>query len=89
MKSGKGSHETDDGAVGVAYEETLVELIDRSLVGDEVEVGEVDGRHDKGNERIATVVLGVGEDGDFGVQEFLFYFAAAVSIIFMNQPRRL
>lgn len=35
----------------------------------EVEMREVDGRNDERNERIAAVVLCVGEDGDVGLDE--------------------
>jgi len=36
------------------------------LVGDEGEVGEVDGGDYEGNERVLAVVFGVGEDGEAG-----------------------
>lgn len=36
---------------------------------DEVEVREVDGRDNEGDEGIAAVVFGVGEDGDIGLDE--------------------
>lgn len=36
-------------------------------MGDEVEMGEVDGWYDEGHEGVAAVVFGVGEDGDFGL----------------------
>lgn len=69
LKSGKRDDETDDGAVGVADQETLVERANGTLVGDKVKMGDVDGGNDERNERIATVVFGVGEDGDIGLGE--------------------
>lgn len=41
-------------------------------MGDEVEMGQVDGRDDEGNEGIAAVVFGIGEDGDFRLEELHF-----------------
>lgn len=41
-----------------------------ALVGDEVEVGEVHGGDDEGDEGVAAVVLCVGEDGEVGLEEF-------------------
>jgi hypothetical protein len=38
-------------------------------VWDEVEMGEVDGGDDEGDEGIAAIVFGVGEDGDVGLDE--------------------
>lgn len=69
LEGGEGDDEADDGAVGVADEEALVEVVLGALVGDEVEVGEVDGRDDEGDEGVATVVFGVGEDGEVGLEE--------------------
>lgn len=69
LQGGEGDDEADDGAVGVADEEALVEAVVFALVGDEVKVGEVDGRHDEGHDGIAAVVLGVGEDGNVGLEE--------------------
>jgi hypothetical protein len=48
--------------------------VDGALVGDEVEVRQVDGGHDERDEGIAAVVFGVGEDGDFGLEESHFCF---------------
>ena len=70
LQRGEGDDEPDDGAVGVADEEALGEAALGALVGDEVEVREVDGGDDEGDEGIATVVFRVGEDGDFGLGEF-------------------
>lgn len=69
LQGGEGDDEPDDGAVGVADEEALGELVDGALVGDEVEVRQVDGGHDERDEGVAAVVFGVGEDGDFGLEE--------------------
>lgn len=69
LESGEGNNKTNDGAVGVAHEEALVERANRALMGDEVEMGEVDGGNDKRHERIATVVLCVGEDRNVGLDE--------------------
>lgn len=69
LEGGEGDDEADDGAVGVADQEALLEAVDGALVGDEVEMGEVHGGDDEGNEGIAAVVLGVGEDGDVGLDE--------------------
>lgn len=69
LEGGEGDDEPDDGAVGVADEEALGQLVDGSLVGDEVEVRQVDGGHDERDEGIAAVVFGVGEDGDFSLEE--------------------
>lgn len=73
LERGKGDDEADDGAVGVADEEAPAEPADGTLVGDEVEVGEVDGRDDEGDEGVAAVVFGVGEDGDVGLDELEFW----------------
>ena len=35
-------------------------------------MGEIDGRHNERNERVSSVVFGVGEDGEFGFHEFEF-----------------
>lgn len=37
-------------------------------------MGKIDGRDDEGDEGIAAVVFSVGEDGDFGLEEFLFCY---------------
>jgi hypothetical protein len=42
-------------------------------MGDELEMGWVDGGDDEGDERVFAVVFGVGEDGDFGFDELHFY----------------
>jgi hypothetical protein len=39
------------------------------LVGDEGEVGEVDGRDYEGDEGVAAVVFGVGKDDELGSSE--------------------
>lgn len=70
----KGDDEPDDGAVGVAHEEALGEAVVRALVRNEVEVRQVDRGDDEGHEGILAVVFGVGEDGDFGLEEFHFWF---------------
>ena len=70
LEGGERDDEADNGAVGVADEEALVEAVDFSLVGDEVEMREVDGGHDEGHEGVAAVVFGVGEDGDVGLDKF-------------------
>lgn len=72
LQRGEGDDEPDDGAVGVADEEALVQAVDGALVRDEVEVRQVDGGHDEGDEGIAAVVFGVGEDGDFSLEESHF-----------------
>lgn len=72
LQRGEGDDEPDDGAVGVADEEALVQAVDGALVGDEVEVRQVDGGHDERHEGIAAVVFGVGEDGDFSLEESHF-----------------
>lgn len=82
LEGGEGDNEPDDGAVGVADEEALGQVVDGSLVGDEVEVREVDGGHDERDEGIAAVVFGVGEDGDFGLEEGHFWFCS-VSLTFL------
>lgn len=69
LESGEGNDETNDGAVGVAHEEALVKRANRALMRDEIEMGEVDGGNDERHERIATVVLCVGEDRDIGLDE--------------------
>lgn len=71
LQGGKGDDEADDGAVGVADEEAAREPVDGALVGDEVEMRKVHGRDDEGNQRVAAVVLCVGEDGDLGPQKLL------------------
>lgn len=62
-------HEPDHRAVRVAHQEALLEAVLPPLVGDEVEVRQVDRRHDEGHQRVAAVVLGVGEDGEVGLEE--------------------
>lgn len=74
LEGGQGPDEPDDGAVGVAHQEAPLELVHASLVGDEIQVREVDGRHDERHERIAPVVLGIREDGDFGLEKLLLCF---------------
>lgn len=79
LQRGEGDDEPDDGAVGVADEEALGELVHGALVRDEVEVGEVDGGDDERHEGIAAVVLGVGEDGNLSLEEFHLYKHGNVS----------
>lgn len=71
LQGSEGANQPDDCAVGIADEEALVQVSDGTLVRDQVEMGEVDGGDNEGDERIATVVLSVGEDGDFGLEELL------------------
>ena len=80
LEGGKGGDEADDGAVAVAYQEALVEAEDLALVGDQVEMVEVDGRDDEGHERVASVVLCVGEDGNVGVLELLLDIAGDIAV---------
>lgn len=74
LQGGEGDDEPDDGAVGVADEEALGQVVDGALVGDEVEVRQVDGGHDERDEGVAAVVFGVGEDGDFGLEKGHFCY---------------
>lgn len=74
LEGGEGPHEADDGAVGVAHEEAAREAVGAPLVRYQVQVGQVDGRHDEGDEGVAAVVFGVGEDGDFGLEELHLCF---------------
>lgn len=69
LQGGEGDDEADDGAVGVADEEALGQAVDGALVRDQVEVRQVDGRDDERDEGVAAVIFGVGEDGDFGLEE--------------------
>lgn len=56
-------------AVGVGDDEALVERQRLLLVRDDVDVVRVNGRDDEGNERVTSVVLCVGEDGELGSSE--------------------
>lgn len=80
LQGGEGDHEPNDGAVAVAHEEALVQTKRLLLVGDEVEMVEVDGRDDKGDERIAAVVLRIGEDGKAGILELLLNVTGDVAV---------
>ena len=72
LQGGEGHGYAYDGAVGVADEEALGEGAGLALVGDEVEVVEVDGGDDEGHVGVLAVVFGVGEDCEAGVLEFGF-----------------
>jgi hypothetical protein len=80
LESGEGNNETNDSAVGVAHEETLVQRANRALMRDEVEMGEVDGGNDERHERIATVVLCVREDRNIGLDELELNIASDVRV---------
>lgn len=80
LEGGKGGDEANDGAVAVAYQEALVEAEGLALVGDQVEMVEVDGRDDEGHEGVASVVLCVGEDGNVGVLELLLDVAGDIAV---------
>jgi len=69
LEGGEGDDEADDSAIGVANEEALVETVLGALVGDEVEVGEVDGRDDKRDEGVTAVIFGIREDGEVGLEK--------------------
>lgn len=61
--------ETDDCAVGVADEEAFVEVVVFSLMWDQVEMREVDCWNDQRHHWILTIVLGVAEGWDVGLEE--------------------
>lgn len=42
---------------------------------------EIDGRYDERDERVAAVVFGVGEDGDFGLEELLLFRGGGVVLV--------
>lgn len=73
LKGSEGDDEADDGTVGVADEEAFLEIVDGALVRDKFKVRQVDGRDYKRNERVATVVLCVGEDGDLSLDKLHLY----------------
>lgn len=69
LEGGEGDDDSDDGAVGVADEKALFEGVLGALVGNDGEVVEVYGGDDEGDEGVAAVVFGVGEDGQVGFEE--------------------
>lgn len=72
LQGGEGDDEFNDGVVVVVYEEVFVQVKCFLLVGDEIEMVEVDGRDDQGDEGIVVVVFCIGEDGKVGILEFFF-----------------
>lgn len=73
LEGGERDGDADDGAVRVADKKTLISRAKLALVGDEVEMVEVDSRDDERDGRILAVVLGVGEDGETSVLELGFW----------------
>nr|POE73246.1 hypothetical protein CFP56_73760 [Quercus suber] len=69
LEGGEGDHEADDGAVGVADLEALLEAPFFTLVGDEGQMREVHGRDHEGHKWMASVVLCIGEEWDVGFDE--------------------
>ena len=80
LKGSKRDDEADDCAIAVANQEALLQAERLALVRDEVQMVEVDSRDDEGHERIASVVLGVGEDGDVGVLELLLDVTGHIAV---------
>lgn len=70
LQSRERDHKPDHRAVGVAHQEAFLETALLALVGDQVQVRQVDGGYDEGHEGIPSVVLGVREDGEVGVLKF-------------------
>ena len=64
LDRGEGDHDADDGAVRIADEETLFEVVVTLLVGKDGEMRKIDGWDDEGDEGGLAVVFGVGEDGE-------------------------
>ena len=71
-QGGERDCDASDGAVGVADEEAVLEVVGFALVWDEGEVVYVDGRDDEWRVGCKPVVFRIGEDGEVGVEEVHF-----------------
>ena len=88
LKGGERNHEPYHGAIRVADKKSFfAEGVELALVGNEREVGQVDGGDNQGNVWVAPVVFGIGEDCDIGFleggfcYEGLFWWGSVLSIM--------
>ena len=76
----KRNDQANDSAVGVAHQKALVKLMVLALVVHNVEVVEVDSRHNERYERVLAMVFCVGKDGNVGLKKRAFYKKKDLSV---------